>query len=50
MGMPIAGVLLPFNEVNFDSCDFSGINLVTGETVEATGDKFIKQNEIIMEI
>lgn len=50
MGMPIAGVLLPTNEVNFDSCDFAGINLVTGQTVEATGDKFIKQNEIIMEM
>lgn len=50
MGVPIAGVLLPTNENNFDSCDFSGINLVTGQTVEATGAKFIKQNEIIMEM
>lgn len=50
MGMSIAGVLLPINENNFDSCDFAGINLVTGEIVEATGAKFIKQNEIITEM
>lgn len=50
VGMSIAGVLLPTNENNFDSCDFAGINLVTGQTVEATGAKFIKQNEIITEM
>lgn len=50
MGMPLAGVLFPSNEDNFDSCDFYGINLVTGETVEASSAKFIKQNETIMEM
>lgn len=50
MGMTIAGVLLPNNENNFDSCDFAGINLVTGEIVEATSAKFIKQNETITEM
>ena len=50
IGVPLAGVLLPTNENNFDSCDFAGINLATGQTVEETGAKFIKQNEIITEM
>lgn len=50
MGMPIVGAFFPNSEVNFDSCDFYGINLVTGEIVEATGAKFIKQNETTTEI
>ena len=51
IGMPLAGVFYPTGGGNnFDFCDFSGLNLVTGEVVEATSAKFIKQNEIIMEI
>ena len=50
IGMPLAGVFYPTGGNNFDLCDFSGLNLVTGEVVEAISAKFIKQNEIIMEI
>ena len=50
MGMPLVGVLYPIGENNFDLCDFYGLNLATGEVVEATSAKFIKQNEITMEI
>ena len=50
IGMPLVGVFFPVNADNFDSCDFNGINLINGQTVEATSEKFIKQNEIITEI
>lgn len=50
MGMPIIGKFSPSSEDNFDFCDFYGLNLVTGETVEASSAKFIKQNEIITEM
>lgn len=50
MGMPLAGVFYSTSEDNFDFCDFYGINLVTGQSVEAASAKFIKQNEIITEI
>ena len=50
IGMPLAGVFYPNVENNFDFCDFIGLNLVTGEVVEVTSAKFIKQKEIITEI
>ena len=50
MGMPVVGVLLTNGNDNFDFCDFYGLNLVDGQTVEASSAKFIKQNEIITEI
>lgn len=50
IGAPLVGVLFANNENNFDACDFNGISLVTGQTVEATSAKFIKQNETIMEM
>lgn len=50
IGKPLVGVFYPNSENNFDYCDFNGIDLVTGQTVEASSAKFIKQNEIITEI
>lgn len=50
IGKPLVGVFYPSNQDNFDFCDFNGIDLVTGQTVEASSAKFIKQNEIITEI
>ena len=50
IGKPLVGVFYPNSENNFDFCDFNGIDLVTGQTVEASSSKFIKQNEIIKEI
>ena len=50
IGKPLVGVFYPSNEYNFDLCDFNGIDLVTGQTVEASSAKFIKENEIITEM
>lgn len=49
-GVPLVGVFYPTNEINFDFCDFNGLNLVTGQTVEELSAKFIKQNETTTEI
>ena len=50
IGMPLVGKFFPTSEDNFDFCDFYGLSLATGEVVEASSAKFIKQNEIITEI
>ena len=50
MGVPLIVGFFPSNTDNFDACDINGLNLVTGEVVEVLSGKFIKQNEIIMEI
>lgn len=50
IGVPLAGIFNPTSENNFDFCDFNGLNLVTGQAVEELSAKFVKQNEIIMEI
>ena len=49
MGVPLIVGFFPSGN-NFDFCDINGLNLVTGEVVEATSAKFIKQNEITVEI
>lgn len=50
IGKPLVCVFYCNSENNFDACDLNGIDLITGQTVEATSAKFIKQNEIIKEI
>ena len=50
IGLPLICLFSPSNEDNFDTCDVYGINIVTGQTVEVSSAKFIKQNEIIMKM